>query len=132
MSSRFKAAPFLGGSNIYCVNLRQYTAEGNFTSFQKHLPRLRDMGVQILWFMPIHPIGLKNRKGTLGSYYSIKDFEDVNPEYGNRPEFAALVQEAHALGMKVILDWVANHTAWDNKWTGTNPEFFEKDAQGNF
>ncbi len=82
--------------------------------------------------MPIHPIGIKNRKGTLGSYYSIKDFTDVNPEYGERSDFKNLVDAAHAAGMKVILDWVANHAAWDNVWATSNPDFFERDEAGNF
>lgn len=90
------------------------------------------MGVEILWFMPIHPIGAVNRKGTLGSYYSITDYTEVNPEYGSKADFAALVEQVHALGMKIILDWVANHTAWDNVWTKTNPEFFIKDEHGQF
>jgi glycosidase len=112
--------------------MRQYTAEGTFEAFAIHLPRLKDMGVEILWLMPIHPIGILNRKGTLGSYYSIKDFGDVNPEYGNKEDFKNLINKAHDLGMKVILDWVANHAAWDNVWTKDQPDFFERDEQGNF
>lgn len=98
----------------------------------KHLPRLKDMGVDILWMMPIHPIGAIKRKGTLGSYYSIKDFCDVNPEFGTKEDFKSLVKAVHEHGMKIIIDWVANHTAWDNVWTKTNPGFFVKDEQGNF
>lgn len=128
----FQPASFLASSNIYAVNLRQYSEEGTFNAFAKHLPRLKDMGVEILWFMPIHPIGIKNRKGSLGSYYSIKDFTDVNPEYGDRNDFKNLVESAHAAGMKVILDWVANHAAWDNVWATSNPDFFERDEAGNF
>ena len=90
------------------------------------------MGVEILWIMPIHPIGKLKRKGTLGSYYSIADFTDVNPEFGTKADFKNMVDTAHRLGMKVILDWVANHAAWDNVWTVTNPEFFIRDAQGDF
>jgi alpha-amylase len=112
--------------------MRQYTTEGTFDAFANHLPRLKDMGVDILWLMPIHPIGKINRKGTLGSYYSSADFCDVNPEYGNKNDFKNLVNTAHHLGMKVILDWVANHAAWDNVWTKTNPDFFERDEHGNF
>lgn len=132
MLTPFQTADFLASSNIYSVNLRQYTQEGTFNAFAKHLPRLKDMGVEILWFMPIHPIGIKNRKGTLGSYYSIKDFKDVNPEYGDKNDFKNLVNAAHAAGMKVILDWVANHAAWDNVWATSNPDFFEQDEAGNF
>jgi glycosidase len=130
--TQFHQPAFLASSNLYEVNLRQYSAEGSIKAFMKHLPRLKDMGVEILWMMPIHPIGVKNRKGSLGSYYSIKDFEDVNPEFGTRADFKALVTAAHEMGMKVILDWVANHAAWDNVWTLSNPDFFERDSEGNF
>ncbi len=132
MSTNFHQPSFLSSSNIYAVNMRQYTAAGTFNAFAAHLPGLKDMGVDILWLMPIHPIGLLNRKGTLGSYYSIKDFEDVNPEYGSKADFKNLVDAAHALGMKIILDWVANHAAWDNVWTNTHPDFFMHDGHGNF
>lgn len=98
----------------------------------QHLPRLHDMGVEILWMMPIHPIGIVKRKGTLGSYYSIKDFNDVNPEFGTKEDFKSLVETVHAYGMKIILDWVANHTAWDHVWTVTNPEFFVHAEDGDF
>jgi alpha-amylase len=130
--SFFTPAAFLKSSNLYEVNIRQYTPEGTFNAFATHLPRLQDMGVQILWLMPIHPIGLLNRKGTLGSYYSVQNFEAVNPEYGTLEDFKNLVQQIHALGMKIIIDWVANHAAWDNVWTATNPEFFIQDEQDNF
>lgn len=130
--TKFHQPSFLASSNIYAVNMRQYTAEGTFNAFAEHLPRLKDMGVDILWFMPIHPIGLENRKGSLGSYYSIKDFKEVNPEYGNKDDFNNLITKAHELGMKVVLDWVANHAAWDNVWTKTNPGFFEQDENGHF
>lgn len=131
-SFMFQQAAFLASSNIYAVNMRQYTREGTFNSFATHLPRLKEMGIEILWLMPIYPIGIKNRKGTLGSYYSIKDFKDVNPEYGDKTHFRNLVNQAHELGMRVILDWVANHAAWDNVWTVTNPDFFEREDDGNF
>ena len=118
--------------NIYEVNLRQYTPEGTINAFIQHLPRLHDMGVEILWMMPIHPIGVFNRKGTLGSYYSIKDFCGVNPEFGTKEDFKILVEKVHGYGMKIIIDWVANHAAWDNIWTITNPDFFVRDEAGNF
>ncbi len=118
-------------ANIYEVNIRQYSEEGTFNAFRKDLPRLEAMGVKILWLMPIHPIGEKNRKGPLGSYYSVQDYKAVNPNFGTEEDFQALVDEAHALGMKVIIDWVANHTAWDNPWT-ENPEWFELNEEGNF
>jgi alpha-amylase len=123
---------FLKSSNMYEVNIRQYTPEGTFNAFAAHLPRLKDMGVEILWLMPIHPIGIVNRKGTLGSYYSIQNFETVNPEFGTAEDFKSLIEKVHAIGMKIIIDWVANHTSWDNVWTKTNPAFFEHDANGNF
>lgn len=116
---------------IYEVNTRQYTAEGTFKAFEKHLPRLEEMGVGILWLMPIQPIGEKNRKGTLGSYYSVKDYKAVNPEFGTPKEFKALVDKIHKMGMYVIIDWVANHTAWDNSWVDEHPEFYTKDSLGN-
>lgn len=119
-------------SSIYEVNLRQYSANSNFKNFEKELPRLKSMGVDILWFMPIHPIGEKSRKGTLGSYYAVKDYLAVNEEFGTMEDFKHLVDYAHSLGMHVIIDWVANHTSPDNKWTETHPEFYTKDAEGKF
>lgn len=118
-------------ANIYEVNIRQYTPEGTFNAFREDLPRLMDMGVDILWLMPIHPIGELNRKGTLGSYYAVKDFKAVNPEFGTEEDFRALVDEAHELGMKVIIDWVANHSSWDNVWT-VNKDWYTLDDEGNF
>src|SRR5688572_20844387 len=119
-------------SNLYEVNLRQYTPEGTVRAFMNHLPRLKDMGVQILWIMPLYPIGQVNQKGSSGSYYSIKDFEAVNPEFGTQQDLHEMIKLIHLLEMKVIFDWVANHAAWDNKWTISNPEYFVRDANGNF
>ncbi len=116
---------------IYEVNVRQFTPEGTFEAFQAHLPRLKELGVDILWLMPIHPIGEKNRKGSLGSYYSVQDYAAVNPEFGDLDDLKALVKEAHGLGMYVILDWVANHTAWDHAWITEHPEWYSKDANGD-
>ncbi|HMJ48832.1 MAG TPA: alpha-amylase family glycosyl hydrolase, partial [Ferruginibacter sp.] len=130
--SNFSPAAFLSKANIYEVNIRQYTTEGTFKAFSNHLPRLKEMGVQIIWLMPVHPIGLVKRKGTLGSYYSIKDFNDINPAYGTKADFKELVNNIHILGMKVIMDWVANHAAWDNEWTLDHPGFFIRDSDGNF
>ena len=118
-------------ATIYEVNLRQFTPEGTFNSFSKHLQRIRNMGVDILWLMPINPIGEKNRKGTLGSYYSVKDFLGINPELGTLEDFRNLVHEAHSLGMKVIIDWIANHTAWDNNLIEEHPDWYKHDAEGN-
>jgi len=117
---------------VYEVNTRQYTAAGTFAAFSSHLDRLSDMGVGILWFMPIHPIGVKNQLGTLGSPYSVKDYLAVNPALGTMENFKELVNAIHAKGMYVIMDWVANHTAWDNTLTISNPEWYVTDDNGNF
>ncbi|KAA3621967.1 MAG: hypothetical protein DWQ02_26815, partial [Bacteroidetes bacterium] len=103
-------------ASLYEVNVRQYTEEGTFEAFAKHLPRLRELGVDILWFMPIHPIGEKNRKEPMGSYYSVKDYKGINPEFGTLEDFKELVNKCHGLGFKVVIDWVANHSAWDIDW----------------
>ncbi len=123
---------YLHQSTIYEVNLRQYTPEGTINAFRKHLPRLKSMGMDILWFMPIHPIGEKNKKGTAGSYYSSQNFFELHPTYGTKEDFITMVDEIHQLGMKIMLDWVANHAAWDNNWTLTHPEFFLRDDAGAF
>ncbi len=115
---------------IYEVNTRQFTPEGTFEAFAAHLPRLKELGVDILWFMPIHPIGEEKRKGELGSYYSVKDYKAVNPEFGTFEDFRNLVAKAHEMGFYVLLDWVANHTAWDHHWMDENPEFYELDENG--
>lgn len=119
-------------STIYELNIRQYSQSGKITEVTKDLPRLKNLGVDIIWLMPINPIGEINRKGTLGSYYSVKDYKAFNPEFGTLDDFKTFVNEAHKLGLYVIIDWVANHTAWDNVWTKTNPEFYTKDDKGNF
>ncbi|MBD8389896.1 alpha-amylase family glycosyl hydrolase [Dysgonomonas sp. BGC7] len=117
---------------IYEVNVRQYTKEGTFAAFEQHLPRLKELGVDVLWFMPIHPISEKNRKGTLGSYYAVKDYKEVNPEFGTKEDFKRVVDKAHEMGFKVILDWVANHTGCDNVWTVEHPDWYVRDEAGNF
>lgn len=119
-------------ASIYEVNIRQYTPEGTFKAFQKHIPEIKKLGIKIVWFMPINPIGEKNRKGELGSYYSVKDFRAVNPEFGTLDDFKDLVKAIHNGGMYVIIDWVPNHSSWDNVLTETNPEFYKKDSLGNF
>lgn len=124
-------ANYLESAVIYEVNLRQYSEAGTFEAFAAHLPRLEALGVDILWFMPIHPISELNRKGTLGSYYSVADYRAVNPEFGDEAAFRALVEEAHSRGFKVILDWVANHTGWDNPWITEHPDWYTQDASGN-
>jgi glycosidase len=116
---------------IYEVNIRQYTPEGTFAAFQKQLPRLRGMGIDVLWFMPVQPIGQLHRKGTLGSYYSIRDYTAINPEFGTEADFKALVDAAHAQGFKVILDWVANHSAFDHEWTSAHKEWYTIKPDGS-
>ncbi|MDR1023610.1 MAG: alpha-amylase [Prevotellaceae bacterium] len=115
---------------IYEVNLRQYTPEGTLEAFRAHLPRLQQLGVKILWFMPVSPIGKLERKGTLGSYYSIRDYCAVNPEFGTLEDFKQVVQEAHRRGMKVIIDWVANHTSRDHAWVGAHPDWYVAGKDG--
>jgi len=133
MSYDFKPLDWTHNTNIYEVNIRQYTKEGSFKAFNTELPRLKDMGVKTLWFMPITPISQKNKKGVLGSYYAASDYTSINPEFGTLDDFRLLVREAHELGFKVIIDWVANHTGWDHKWTREHPEYYEKDyATGDF
>ena len=127
-----KVPEWASHANIYEVNVRPYTPEGTFKAFQPHLPRLKQMGVEILWLMPINPIGEKNRKGSLGSYYSVKNYTAVNPEFGTEADLKNLVAEAHKQGMHVIIDWVANHTAWDNVWVKDHPDWYTKDSLGHF
>ena len=117
-------------SVMYEVNVRQYTPEGTLQALQTHLPRLKQLGVDILWLMPVQPIGVKNRKGKLGSYYAISDYTAVNPEFGTEADFKALVGAAHAQGFKVILDWVANHTAHDHEWVTAHRDYHERTADG--
>jgi glycosidase len=119
-------------ATIYEVNIRQFTNEGTFRAFEEHLPRLKEMGVDIIWLMPIHPIGEKNRKGTLGSYYAVKDYTDVNPEFGKFEDFKNLVAKVHELDMKIIIDWVANHTSPDNVWVDQgHKDWYTLDSTGN-
>ncbi|NTV83756.1 MAG: hypothetical protein HGA23_05580, partial [Bacteroidales bacterium] len=118
-------------ANIYEVNIRQYTPEGTFSAFIEHIPRLKKMGVDILWLMPVNPVGEKNRKGTLGSYYSISDYKGINKEFGTLDDFKKVVEKAHQEGMKVIIDWVANHTSWDHAWLTEHPDWYQKDSLGN-
>ena len=128
----FNTVPWAHRANIYEVNVRQYTKEGTLASFAAHLPRLADMGVTVLWFMPITPIASKGRLGSLGSYYACCDYKAINEEFGTEGDFIAVVHAAHALGMKVMIDWVANHTGQDHVWTTSNPNFYMQDTQGNF
>ncbi len=115
---------------IYEVNLRQYTDSGTVTAFDSQLPRLKELGVDILWFMPVYPISEKNRKGELGSYYAVKDYKAFNPEFGTIEQFKETVKKAHDLGLKVILDWVPNHSGCDNAWVEEHPDWYAKDEEG--
>lgn len=137
----------LENSVIYEVNIRQYSKEGTFEAFSKDLPVLKELGVRILWIMPVQPISLKKRKAdsgklieeiidpmerekVLGSPYSIADYTAVNPEFGTIEDFKKLVEAAHQLGVFVILDWVADHTGWDHHWIEEKPEFYYKNNKG--
>ena len=115
---------------IYEANIRQYSESGKFQDFTKDIYKLKDLGVKIIWLMPIHPISKTNRKGTLGSYYSISDYKAVNPEFGNKDDLDELIKEAHKHDMLVILDWVANHTGWDHKWIKNKPDYYTKNENG--
>jgi glycosidase len=125
-----KHPDFMQQGNIYEVNIRQYTKEGTFKAFAKHLPRLQKMGVQTIWFMPIQPISKFGRKGTLGSYYAVASYTDINPEFGTLADFNAIVNQAHTLGMKVLIDYVPNHSGADHPWLTSHPDFYETDSTG--
>lgn len=116
-------------ASIYELNTRQFTPEGTFAAAEAELPRLAELGYDIIWIMPIQPIGELERKGGLGSYYAIKDYCAFNPEFGTCEDFASFLNKAHELGMKVILDWVANHTAPDHPWT-LNEGWHMRDSLG--
>ncbi|WP_159800693.1 alpha-amylase family glycosyl hydrolase [Flavobacterium sp. MK4S-17] len=132
---------------IYEANIRNYSPEGTFKAFTKDIPQLKNLGVKVIWLMPVYPISLKNRKATgelsiedikdpeerkkyLGSYYAISDYTAINPDLGTLQDFQELVKTAHDNGMYVILDWVANHTGWDHKWITEHPEYYHKNAKG--
>lgn len=117
---------------IYEVYTRAFSKEGNFAGVEKRLPELKELGVTILWIMPIHPVGKEKRKGSLGSPYAVQDYYGVNPEFGTLDDFKRLVAKAHALGLRVVIDLVANHTAWDSRLMHEHPEWFTKDSSGNF
>lgn len=138
----------LDNAVIYEANIRQYSPEGTFNAFTKDIPKLKKIGVKVIWLMPVHEVGMKNRKAHgnvsieqipenekakyFGSHYSVKDYRSVTPNYGTKKDFDKLVQTAHKNGMFVILDWVANHTAWDHPWMTNHPEYYTKDKNGNF
>ncbi len=116
---------------IYELNIRQFTPEGTFNAVRPHLKRLADMGIDMIWLMPIHPISKAKRKGTLGSYYAVSGFRDVNPEYGTMRDLQVLIADIQNHGMKVLIDWVPHHTGWDHPWITQHPEYYSKDSLGN-
>jgi hypothetical protein len=116
---------------IYGVFVRNHGPLGTFAEVEADLPRLKDMGIDVVWFMPIHPIGKVNRKGTLGSPYSISDYRAVNPELGTRADFARLIKTAHRLGLKIMIDVVFNHTAHDSVLVAEHPGWYHQDKAGN-
>lgn len=130
LTNRVTPPQWSKNANIYEVNIRQYTPEGTFDAFREHLPRLKKMGVDILWLMPIHPISVPKRKGSLGSYYAVSDFRAVNPQFGDHASFQQLVDSVHAMGMYIIIDWVPHHTGWDHPWIKEHPEYYNKNDQG--
>ena len=130
MSQKYTFPEWARNQVIYEVNLRQYSPGGTISEFRQHLPRLKELGAGILWFMPLQPVGIRNRKGSLGSYYSIRNYCELDPAYGTMEEFIALVNEIHSMGMYVILDWVANHTAWDHHWVEEFPAFYRRNEVG--
>lgn len=119
-------------ATVYELNIRQFSAEGSFKAVEPQLARLKKMGVDIIWLMPVQPIGEIHRKGTLGSYYSVKDYLAVNPEFGTVEDFRSLVSAIHKAGMYVIIDWVANHTSWDNNLVTAHPDWYRKSRKDTF
>lgn len=118
-------------ASIYQVNTRNFTPEGTLAAAAEHLERIRDLGPSIVWLMPVHEIGVEGRKGGLGSPYAVRDFYSVSPELGTVEDLRALVDRAHDLGLRVILDWVGNHTSWDSVLREQHPEFYALDEDGN-
>ena len=132
MATAFPIIDWGNGTNIYEVNVRQYTHEGTFKAFIEHIPRLKNMGVDILWLMPVTPISAEKRQGTWGSYYAASSYTNIDPAYGSEEDFKELIRTAHFFEMKVIIDWVANHTGYDHVWTKEHADWYRKDEHGNF
>ncbi|MBM2841481.1 MAG: alpha-amlyase [Bacteroidetes bacterium] len=126
-----KSANWVKDAVIYEVYLRSFSREGNFTGLEKRIPDLKSLGVTVLWLMPVHPVGMKKRKGTLGSPYAVQDYYGINPEFGTMQDFKRLLNVVHKNSMKLIIDLVANHTSWDNKLITEHPDWYTKDGQGN-
>jgi len=129
---QFQHPDWARDATLYQLNTRQFTAEGTFRAAESQLPRLQALGVGILWIMPIQPIGQLHRKGSLGSPYAVRDYLAVNPELGTLASFKHFVAAAHALGLHVILDWVGNHTSWDNVLVASHPDWYDRDDHGRF
>ncbi|MGZ5188761.1 MAG: alpha-amylase family glycosyl hydrolase [Kaistella sp.] len=127
-----KHPEWVKNASLYELNVRQFSAEGTFKAVEQQLPRLKKMGIDIIWLMPVQPIGKVNRKGSLGSYYSVQDYLGINPEFGTEAEFRSLVKAIHSQGMYVILDWVANHSSWDNPLATQHPEWYSRGRNGKF
>lgn len=125
-----KHPDYAKNGTIYEVNVRQFSPEGTFKAVEVQLPRLKDLGVDILWLMPIHPISEDGRKGTLGSYYAVRDYKAVNPEFGTMQDFKDLVKAAHNQGMELIIDWVPNHSGRDNAWVAEHPDWYARNEKG--
>ena len=119
-----ESAEWVKDAVIYEVYLRSFSKEGTFKALEKRIPELKKLGVTVVWLMPIHPVGKINRKGTLGSPYSVRDYYAVNPEFGTLDDFQSLVNTIHQQGLKVIIDLVTDHTAWDNPMLKTHPEWY--------
>ena len=132
MDASFKTVDWIKDKTIYEVNLRQYTEAGTFKAFESHIPRLKEMGVEVLWFMPVTPISEKGRKSSLGSYYACSSYTKLNAEFGTEQDFLSLIQLAHRHEMKVMIDWVANHTGRQHEWMDQHPDWFSQDKEGNF
>lgn len=115
---------------IYEVNIRQYSAEGSFDAFTRDIPTLKELGVKIIWVMPIFPISETKRKGGLGSYYAVSDFREINPEFGTLQDVDEMIATAHENGIAIILDWVPNHTGWDHTWIKQHPEWYTQNEDG--
>src|SRR5258708_23751745 len=116
---------------IYEINVRQYTPQGTISALIPHIPRLRRLGIDVVWVMPIQPIGVARRKGVLGSPYSVSSYTEVNPAFGTKADFKAFVDAAHRQGLRVVLDWVPNHTAFDHPWITQHPDWYVHRADGS-
>lgn len=124
-SSPNAASPsWIKSATVYEVDVRHYSSSSQFSAITNDIPRLKKLGVGVLWLMPIYPIGQQKRVGSLGSPYSVADYRGINPEFGSAKDLKTLVSKAHAAGLHVILDWVANHTAWDNPWVSAHPDWY--------